>query len=413
MPASHVAAARRRLSKHSFPTDGGSLPLLVFLEVTQEDLTKATEEALHEREITTAALAQVAPVGIMRFDGNGRCNYVNNRWIEMTGLTIDEAIGDGWTKAIHIEDRASVIFRWVRMREADELFREEYRLCKPDGTVAWVFAEGVPLRSYSGERLGFIRAVTDITRHRQLETELSAAREELEERVRERTAKLEAEMIERQKLEKQVLETKDSEQRRFSQDLHDGLGQYLTGILFRALALQRSLEREYSRLAERASQIAELVNEAINQAHDLARGIDPVQLRPDGLMAALEELAKKLSLSELTTCKFECEEPLYMEDNTVATHLYRIAQEAITNAMKHSGASEITVRLHKLANRCAVIVQDNGRGFLSSCMEHEGRGLNIIKHRARLIDAIIKVSSQEGCGTTVECIFPVSEKKAS
>jgi PAS domain S-box-containing protein len=368
-----------------------------------EDLAAATEQALHEREITTAALAQIAPVGIMRFDPYGRCNYVNTRWTEMTGRTIDEAIGHGWLDAVHVEDRAAVHERWKRMVKSRQLFREEYRLCNTDGSIRWVFAEGVCLRSYSGETLGFIRAVTDITRHRQLEAELSAAREQLEERVRERTADLQTEIAHRQRLEKQVLEIKEAEQRRFSNDLHDGLGQSLTGILFQVLALERTLEAEQHAMTSRAAKIAELVNQAIGEAHDLVRGITPVPLRPDGLMSALHDLVAELCTSELVACRFECEEPVYIEDNAAATHLYRIAQEAVTNALKHAGASQVTIRLERPGSQGLLSVSDDGRGFSDN--HSQGRGLNIMKHRARLAEATFHLRPNEPRGTVIECYF--------
>jgi PAS domain S-box-containing protein len=363
------------------------------------------EKALHEREITFSAIAKVAPVGIMRFDANGRCNYVNDRWSAITGLTIDEAIGDGWKDAIHPTDRAAVLARWKQMRDSDEYSREEYRIVRADGAVRWVLSEEAALRSYALEPLGFIRAVTDITRHLELEMELKVAREKLEERVRERTANLEAEMSERQKLEKRVLECRDNEQRRFSQDLHDGLGQCLTGLLFHVLALERDLAAIQSDFAPEASKIAELVNQSINQAYDLARGIDPVPLRPDGLMSALQDLVEGLCDAGSTKCAFKCDGPVLVEDNAVATHLYRMAQEAISNAIKHSKASQVTVRLEKLQTCSALVITDDGVGISKRQNNGRGRGLNIIRHRARLIGAALDLKSTSGRGTTVRCEF--------
>jgi PAS domain S-box-containing protein len=371
------------------------------------------EEALREREITFSALAKVAPVGIMRFDADGRCNYVNDRWSAITGLSIDEAIGDGWKNAIHPADRAAVLESWRGMRDPDKIFREEYRIVRTDGTIRWILAEGAALRSYSREPLGFIRTVTDITRHRELEGELTAAREKLEQRVKERTADLETEMSERQKLEKRVLELKDNEHRRFSQDLHDGLGQCLTGLLFHVLALERDLTVDRSSFAPAASKIAALVNQSINQAHDLARGIDPVPLRPDGLMSALGELVRELCDASPTKCSFQCDEPILLEDNALATHLYRIAQEAISNAIKHSKASQVTVRLEKLPKCSALVVTDDGVGISKRQNNRGGRGLNIIKHRARLIDAALDVKSTLGRGTTVRCEFKSAKSRQS
>ena len=367
------------------------------------------ERALHEREIAFAALAKVAPVGIMRFDAEGRCNYINDRWGQISGLSIDDALGNGWQRAVHPEDRPEVIHRWNLLRLQEENFREEYRVCRPDGTVRWVLAEGVPLRSYSGRLLGFIRAVTDITTHRQLETELSAARVELEDRVRERTAELEAQIGERQKLEKEVLEAKDDEQRRFSQDLHDGLGQHLVGMEFRLSALVDDLTAAQSPLAQAAGEILDLVKDAGKQAHNLARGAHPVSLRPDGLMTALEELVEKLCRSTKIQCHFECEEPVHLADNATATHLYRIAQEAITNAIKHGRAKKITLRLRAEKGMIELTIKDHGRGFAVDRLSAAGRGLNIMRHRAHLIDGQIEVFSSAGAGTTIRCRCPAKE----
>ncbi|MDQ6914041.1 MAG: PAS domain S-box protein, partial [Verrucomicrobiota bacterium] len=352
-----------------------------------ETPAQATEEALREREITFAALAKVAPVGLMRFDANGRCNYVNDRWRELAGLTIDEAIGDGWMSAIHPDDREAILARWARLPDRDDLFREEYRICRSDGVMLWVLAEGCALRNYSRGTIGFIRTVTDITRHRELEAELSVAQQELERRVRERTADLEAEMIERQRLEREVLQSKENEQRRFSRDLHDGLGQCLTGVLFHTLALERALKGQQSPLASNAAKIAELVDQAINQAHDLARGIYPVPLRPDGLISALDDLVQAINRSHPVKCSLHSERPVLLDDYDAAIHLYRIAQEAITNAIKHSQGSRITVRLHQTEDSLALVVSDDGVGLRKAHAAKGGRGLDIIKHRARLIGA--------------------------
>ena len=277
----------------------------------------------------------------------------------------------------------------------------------------WVLAEGCALRGYLSELLGFIRTVTDITRHRELEAELSAARQDLESRVRSRTADLEAEMIERQRLEKEVLQSKENEQRRFSRDLHDGLGQCLTGLLFHTLALERALDGQQSPLASSASKIAELVDQAINQAHDLARGIDPVPLRPDGLVCALGELVNALGRAHPLNWSFQCKEPVLVEDNDAAMHLYRIAQEAITNAIKHSRGSRITVKLKRRKDSLVLVVSDDGIGCSEPRTAKRGRGLDIIKHRARLIGATVDVKTTPKRGTTVQCILDPNKRNGS
>ncbi|MFL6528518.1 MAG: PAS domain S-box protein [Chthoniobacterales bacterium] len=370
---------------------------------------EGTERALREREVTFTALAKVAPVGIMRFDAEGLCNYVNDRWTALAGITIDSAIGSGWQRAVHPEDRPNVVHRWNLLRLKDENFREEYRLCRPDGSMRWVLAEGAPLRSYSGRLLGFIRAVTDITPQQELQQELASARQQLEQRVRERTTELETEMKHREELEKQLLEAKEDEQRRFHEDLHDGLGQYLTGIVFRLSALQRDLEREQSPHAADAGKIAELVNETITQAHDLARGIYPVPLRPDGLVIALRELQQQLCDPQLANCVFECDEPLEIDDPALATHLYRIAQEAVTNAVKYSRASRITIVLRRSEGSAQLTISDDGVGF-DLQRAARGNGLGTMQHRARIIAAQFSIESRKSRGTKVSCTFPLGNR---
>lgn len=370
---------------------------------------EGTERALREREITFAALAKVAPVGIMRFDAKGRCNYINDRWTALAGITIDSAIGNGWQRAIHPQDRPHVVRRWNLLRLKDENFREEYRLCRPNGSISWVLAEGAPLRSYSGRLLGFIRAVTDFTSQRELRQELASARSELEERVRERTAELQAEMRHREQLEKQLLEAKEDEQRRFHEDLHDGLGQYLTGIVFRLSALQRDLQCEHSPRAADVGKIAELVNETINQAHDLARGIYPVPLRPDGLVIALRELQQRVSDPQLAECVFECDEALEIDDPALATHLYRIAQEAVTNAVKYSRGSRIHIVLKKSDRSATLMISDEGGGF-DMQRAPRGSGLGTMQHRARIIGAQFRVESHASRGTKVSCTFRLNSR---
>jgi signal transduction histidine kinase len=210
-----------------------------------------------------------------------------------------------------------------------------------------------------------------------------------------------------------VLETRDDEQRRFSNDLHDGLGQYLTGILFHVLALERDLAGDGSARAQSAAKIAALVNETITQAHDLARGIDPVPLRGDGLACALQDLVERLCRSPAgIDCRFEMDDPVCCEDNAAATHLYRIAQEALTNAMKHSGASEVIVRLENNGEAFSLIVRDNGRGLPAEADRCSGRGITIIKRRADLIGAKLNIASKQGRGTTICCHFKSRRKMA-
>jgi PAS domain S-box-containing protein len=160
-------------------------------------------------------------------------------------------------------------------------------------------------------------------------------------------------ITERKRLEKEVLEISEREQSRIGQDLHDGLCQHLAGIEFRLLSLKHKIERRSRRPAPEAAETAELaklVREGIEQTRTLARGLSPVMLEPDGLMNALQELAINTEKTFNISCACNCPSPVLIHDNALATHLYRIAQEAVHNAVRH-GRAEID---------CDQLYRDNG-----------------------------------------------------
>lgn len=207
----------------------------------------------------------------------------------------------------------------------------------------------------------------------------------------------------RRELEKQILEIIGREQRRFGQDLHDGLGQHLTGIELLSQCLEQSLAKKKRPEAEQAATIARHVRDAIKQTKNLARGLSPVELEQDGLRAALKELCRSTTEFGRVKCECVCPEPMPIEENTTATHLYRIAQEAVNNAVKHGHASEIRVSfcLSEKGKR-QLSIKDNGTGFAVD-QSHGGMGLGIMKYRASVIGAELSIESTPGQGTEVRC----------
>ena len=150
---------------------------------------------------------------------------------------------------------------------------------------------------------------------------------------------------ERKRLEKTVLEISEREQRRIGQDLHDGLGQHLTGIAFLTKVQERRLAESHSPEAADAAKIVELVNDAIRKTRELARGLLPVVSDAHGLMSALRLYAGEIEDLFGIVCRFECEQAVLIHDAPMATHLYHIAQEAVNNAIKHGRAKNILIRL--------------------------------------------------------------------
>lgn len=219
-------------------------------------------------------------------------------------------------------------------------------------------------------------------------------------------------VIERNELEQEVADRTDQERRRIAQELHDGVAQQLTGLEMLIESCRPGLVA--SALGERVTTIIEQTRKAKRMVRDLSHGLMPVEVVSEGLMHALGTLCREMEETSGTTCRFECSE-VAIEDNAVATHLYRIAQEALHNAIKHAEASEIVVHLSEKeplgARRAGTIelsIQDDGTGKADESASGAGFGTKIMRYRANVIGASLEVISLPGEGTTVRCIVPLS-----
>ncbi|HTS36998.1 MAG TPA: PAS domain S-box protein [Candidatus Solibacter sp.] len=212
---------------------------------------------------------------------------------------------------------------------------------------------------------------------------------------------------ERKRLEKIVLEISEREQRRIGQDLHDGLGQHLTGIAFMSKVQERKLaERQIPEAAD-AAKIVQLVNDAILKTRELSRGLLPVVSDAQGLMSALRRYAAEIEDLFGVACVFQCSEPVLIHDTAMATHLYHIAQEAVNNAIKHGRAKSIVIRLGSSEREGTLVIQDDGIGFQRSAAPHTGVGLHIMNYRAGMIGGNLQVRRDQPHGTAVTCQFPL------
>jgi len=212
---------------------------------------------------------------------------------------------------------------------------------------------------------------------------------------------------ERKRLEKTVLEISEREQRRIGQDLHDGLGQHLTGIAFMAKVQEQRLVERHSPEAADATKIVQLVNDAILKTRELARGLLPVVSDAHGLMSALQLYANEIEDLFGISCRFQCQDAVLIHDAPMATHLYHIAQEAVNNAIKHGHARNILIRLFAGQREGTLVVKDDGVGIERPLGPHTGVGLHIMNYRAGMIGGNLEVRREQPRGTVVTCRFPI------
>ncbi len=280
--------------------------------------------------------------------------------------------------------------------------RVRYPICSADGNTEGCFWSGDGLRAlavipmrHEGEVLGAL----NLGSHVQDEIPLSIGV------ALETIAAQAAGAIARIRLERQILEISDREQARIGQDIHDGLCQQLIGMAFNANSLQQSLGSHSVPEVAIARKLCLLLDEAITEARRVCRGLYPVRLKTEGLVPALEELAHTVTERFNLRCECDLQSRRLLCDVTTATHLYRIAQEAVNNAVKHSGATHVLLRLSTSEGGLELQVQDDGKGMQSSAGRAGGMGLHIMDYRARTIGGSLQIHG-DGSGTSVSCRVP-------
>jgi two-component system, LuxR family, sensor kinase FixL len=183
------------------------------------------------------------------------------------------------------------------------------------------------------------------------------------------------------------------------------LGQHLTGITFLSKALERKLAAKNMSEASEAAEIGRLVMQALSQTRNLARGLFPVELEQNGLVSALQELASNIERLYRIQCRFECASEVQITNNLLATHVFRIVQEAINNSVKHGKSQNVTIRVSTEADRITLQIQDDGSGFKPTTARSDGLGLKIMQYRARRIGGTFGIQPGTSGGTQVTLTF--------
>jgi PAS domain S-box-containing protein len=337
---------------------------------------RRAEHAHRDSEARMKAIVNTAVDGIIVIDERGTVESVNPAVERLFGFAADQLLGQNVSVLMpepyrSEHDQYVKNYLHTRVPKVIGIGREVVGLRK-DGTT---FPMDLSISEFMlGSRRMFTGIVHDIT--------------------------------ERRRLEREILETSGNEQRRIGQDLHDGLCQQLTGIAFAHEILARKLATDAPERVQDVRKIADLVDETLTQARGLARGLNPIDIQAGGLPIALEGLASQISELFSVACRYEQEGSVAVSDSTVATHLYRIAQEAISNALRHGKATRIDLSFACVDERLTLSISDNGRGISdTSGRPASGMGLQIMSYRARLIGASFSARPGNRGGTVVICVL--------
>ncbi len=364
----------------------------VITDVTKRRLA---EEALREKKERLRSILKTAADGIIVFDLNGIVDTVNPAAGQMFGYTPNEMLGQNVKMLMPapFHQKYDTFLKRYQQAEDDSNFRVSREVIgiRKDGSLF-----PIDLSVSSVDHLGvFTAVIRDIT--------------------------------DRKQLEKHVLEIAAEEQRRIAQELHDGTQQELAGMSMLAEVMVNLLSqlpegdfadkgeriidvRVHKQLSEISGKLWQRLSDASKNVRDLSHGIMPVHIDPEGLRSSLAQLAYSTNEVKGINCRFECREPVAVENATTATNLYRIAQESLKNAIQHGQASQIEISIGAEGSRFILEIRDNGVGFDPGNLptsavtdEPQGMGLRIMEYRARMIGGTLVVRRQASGGMSVKC----------
>ncbi len=364
-----------------FSPDGELLALEGFITDITE--LKEAEEALRNLYDFNENLIATAQNIVLVIDPDGRVVRFNPAFERLSGWSLDEAEGSDW-----FETFLPKRYRAQSRRLFDEAIAGELGqwdlipIVTKDGAERKMDWRAALLKDSSENLVGLLCTGSDVT--------------------------------DRLRLEQEVINASEEERRRIAQDLHDDLGSLLTGIDFRMKALTNLMsKRGHETEADSSSEINELVREAIRKTRTISKGLHAVGSHPDDLKVALNELVERVRSESDMRCQFRCPKPVLIGDAIMANHLFRIAQEAVNNAVKYSGGTQITVSLSDSDTHIALSVLDNGTGFERLDQEPRGLGLHTMNYRATAIGGFLRISRGKEGGTMVACNIPSCATDAS
>jgi PAS domain S-box-containing protein len=314
-------------------------------------------------------------ITVQDFEGNIKFWNLGARRIY--GYTRTEALKMNVCQIIPKHGRDDALVLLKRLREGEKVRSFEAQRLAKDGRLIDVWVALTTLTDEAGSLLAVATTERDITDRKQLERELLATREK--------------------------------EQKLIGREMHDSMGQILTGIAVKSKGLELKLKSESLEGSADAADICELASEAIAQTRRLARMLYPVEIETGGLISALQGLAFNTKELLRVSCRFKCNSAVKILDPVTAQHLYRIAQEAVTNAVRHGKAKNIRIELGSAKSKTTLKVTNDGKDFPKHLAKKKGIGLKIMEHRAKMVGGVLDIGRGRKGGTIVTCTFPNME----
>jgi len=355
--------------------------LLIFGLVWQKARAKRAETQLRESEARFRLVANTAPVMIWTAGTDRNCSYVNKTWLDFTGRPLEAELGDGWVEGVHPDDSNRCLQTYTEAFNRRESFEMHYRVRRRDGEYRWVLGYGVPRFNSDGTFAGYIGSCVDITERKHAEESLAT-------------------------IGRRLIEAHEAERTWIGRELHDDINQRLALL---AIELDRwsqhALTNELTELVRHArARITEIAEDVQGLSHRLHSS----KLDYLGLATAAKSLCRELSEKTKVEIVFEHAGIPHTLSKEVSLCLFRVLQEGLQNAVKHSGVRSFTVDLQGTEESIELTVADFGNGFAEqeACTGH-GLGLISMRERLQLVHGELSVKSQPGAGTTIRARVPL------
>ncbi|MGA7294098.1 MAG: MASE1 domain-containing protein [Terriglobales bacterium] len=355
-------------------------PFMLLAVLAEE--RKQTEQNLRESETRFRLVADTAPALIWMSDTDKLRTYFNKPWLDFTGRSMDFELGNGWAEGVHPEDLERCMGAYAQAFDRRQEFRTEYRLRRHDGEYRWVLDTGVPRFSQDRSFIGYIGCGVDVSAHKRAEEVLSS-------------------------VSRRLIEAQEQERARIGRELHDDIGQRLSMLAVELAQLHEDLPN----LPEVQSRISELLQQTSALAADiqsLSHELHSAKLQYLGVAAAMRGFCQEFGEQQKVEIDFKTRDLPDPLSPDISLCLYRVLQEALHNAARHSGVRHFEARLWGTADEIHLTVSDSGSGFVAeTARQSRGLGLISMEERLKLLKGAFSIESQSNRGTTIHACVPL------
>ena len=363
------------------------LALLIVGLLWQRARRRKAEAVVRESEKRFRVMADTAPVMIWMSGTDKLRTFFNRQWLEFTGRSLDQELGNGWSKSVHLDDVEQCLSTYASSFDVRRSFTTEFRLRRANGEYGWVFDTGVPRFTPAGEFTGFIGSCMDITDRR-------SAQESLLD------------------LSGRLISAQEDERARIARELHDDFSQRLALLAMQLGQVGESLPSSNKAASERLNIMWSGISELSSDIHRLSHELHSSKLHHVGLLAAAKSLCEEIGQQHRIQIEFVHRELPEEISPDVELCFFRIVQESLNNIVKHSGAKQAHVEFVGTASHIRLRIVDSGVGFdPSATMARAGLGLASMRERLRLLGGTIALRSRPKEGTEIVVEVPLLSVK--